>query len=418
MRMRFPFIVLVLLVLLLAPAVVAQDASTQGSPFSQAKFVPDISFIMDVSALMRNIRDDEYSHLSVPGLEPAEAHGHGHETASEGVNLNYAEIVIASIVDPYFEVFSVLHVSHESTALEEAFLLTRKLPAGLQFKAGKFLSGFGRINDVHPHYWSFSDRPLIHSALFGDEGLNEVGARLTIVPPTDLFLSLGIEVLMGENETSFGREAISDAAGTVSVSPVFGPGLLVGTLKASTDIGETTILAGLSVARGAARHAHDEAGASGTSTILGGDLTILHTFDAVRYLRVQAEYVRREMTGTKYDFPASLPVTISSLERTTDGLYAQAVLKFALRMRAGVRFDLLRSHELTVQGTKTVFPDNLARVTGMAEFNATEFSRLRVQYRYDTSLHEETATGFKQVPVHEVSLQLNLAIGAHGAHSF
>ena len=62
----------------------------------------------------------------------------------------------------------------------------------LQIKGGKFLSHFGRINEQHGHYWDFTDPPLVYAVFYGDEMLNEIGARLTRVPPLDWYLMLGI----------------------------------------------------------------------------------------------------------------------------------------------------------------------------------------------------------------------------------
>jgi hypothetical protein len=51
----------------------------------------------------------------------------------------------------------------------------------------------------------------------------------------------------------------------------------------------------------------------------------------------------------------------------------------------------------------------------MIEYNPTEFSRLRLQWNYDRSKYIHTIT---HEPYTEVILQFNVAIGAHGAHSF
>ena len=47
--------------------------------------------------------------------------------------------------------------------LEEAFAVTRSLPAGLQIKAGQFYTAFGRANPQHLHQWDFVDQPVILS---------------------------------------------------------------------------------------------------------------------------------------------------------------------------------------------------------------------------------------------------------------
>jgi hypothetical protein len=56
----------------------------------------------------------------------------------------------------------------------------------------------------------------------------------------------------------------------------------------------------------------------------------------------------------------------------------------------------------------------LPRYSAMLEYSPSEFSRFRLQYAYDRSRYFEGV----QKDVHEVLLQVNLAIGPHGAHSF
>jgi hypothetical protein len=220
-----------------------------GSPFSQSKFVPDISMIVDVSWVSRDLDNAVFPELSLPGL----IHHHGeadaeHESMNsrKGFNLNYGELSLYSIVDPYFDLFAVLHVAAEHAGLEEAYITTRKLPYGFQVKAGKFLSSFGRLNEQHAHYLDFAERPLVLNAFFGEEGLNELGARITWVAPTDIYLMLGTEILMGENEASFGTSGFSDGNGIVNVREIENPNLLVGYVRSSFDIEDAAVLLGAS----------------------------------------------------------------------------------------------------------------------------------------------------------------------------
>jgi len=420
--MRRHILLLFFLSLFVTP-VRSQETSTpaQSSPFSQAKFVPDISLILDCSYLHRNVSDEQVSGLFLPGfVESTE-----HSLPRDGFNLNYAEITFYSIVDPYFELFAVCHLSEEHFHLEEAYWLTKKLPAGFQLKAGKFLSSFGRINELHTHYWDFADRPLVHEAMFGDEGLNEIGARVTWVAPTEIYLLLGGEVLMGANEASFGRTGFLMAQENIHVSSVKGPGLFVGYLESSVDIGDASVLVRLSGAHGTTRSDQDfSSGApnsralSANTTLLGGALTVKHTLDAIRYISFQSEYLWRHTDGTSYSLDLTQQLHRSALENRQSGFYAQAVAKFDLRMRGGVRFDLLQGNEIVENGRRRDLPESLPRFSGMIEFNPTEFSRVRLQYNYDLSRYSETNQQLNRTTVHELSLQVNLAIGAHGAHSF
>ena len=164
---------------------VLRAQSKEGAAFDQSKFVPDIAFILDMSGVGRDISNEKYFSLSFPGfgypfLDQPDPHG---LSARRGWNFNFGELSLASVVDPYFDLFTVLSLSPSGADLEEAYISTRQLPYGLQVKAGKFLASFGRINEQHEHYWDFANRPLIATALFGEEGLNEIGAQVTWLPP-------------------------------------------------------------------------------------------------------------------------------------------------------------------------------------------------------------------------------------------
>jgi hypothetical protein len=77
--------------------------------------------------------------------------------------------------------------------------IVRGLPLDLQLKAGKFLVGFGKINTIHPHGWSFLQRPLFQQIYFGEEGFNDIGLTLSLLLPTgDVFTNLDLGVFKGD----------------------------------------------------------------------------------------------------------------------------------------------------------------------------------------------------------------------------
>jgi hypothetical protein len=80
----------------------------------------------------------------------------------------------------------------------------------------------------------------------------------------------------------------------------------------------------------------------------------------------------------------------------------------------GARFDLLTENSVTIDGVDQPLDNLLARYTAMLEFSPTEFSRFRLQYAFDRSRYFEAV----RKDVHEVLLQVNIAVGPHGAHSF
>ena len=416
-----------LLVLFLCPGELLRSQSKEGSAFDQSKFVPDIALILDVSGVARDMADQKYYSLTIPGFsfpflnQPSSSGLNAHR----GMNFNYGEMSLYSVVDPYFDLFAVIGLAPEGAGLEEAYFTTRKLPFGFQLKAGKFLVSFGRVNEQHEHYWDFANRPLIATALFGEDGLNEIGAQATWVAPTSFYLLFGAEVLNGANEQSFGTSGFTNPRGSVAIDAVQGPNLLIGYIRSSFDVEEASILFGISNAMGTTRNDQGYSGGNGNAVdantdIIGGDLTIKYSLDAIRYLSLQSEYMYRVMNGTEYtdDYVSNIILSPGVLDKHNSGFYAQIVTKLDQLWRVGVRCDLLMQNDVSLAGTNQHMPSNLPRYTVMIEYSPTEFSRLRLQIDKDESRYVQASGGLSRQPYTQVILQANLTIGAHGAHAF
>ncbi|MCS7284608.1 MAG: hypothetical protein NZ527_02720, partial [Hydrogenobacter thermophilus] len=256
-------------------------------PFSQKAFLPDISLIIDTSYVNRNVRDETFRKLEIPGLyhKHADGRGHGELNKERGFNFNYAELYLYAPVDPYFDLYATIPFSEEGSEVEEAYAVTRGLPFGLQFKVGKFRSSFGRLNAMHPHMWDFANLPLVYKAFFGDDGLKEKGVQINWLAPTPFYLLFGVEALQGENEQSFGTKGFT--VGDISVKDTRKPNLYVGFVKTSFDIGNLSVLTGLSYADGRTRIDHlntEEPHAfAGKTRIYGFDLTAKYFIDSYRY---------------------------------------------------------------------------------------------------------------------------------------
>lgn len=408
------------------------------APFSQQNFVPDISLILDTSVGGRNLSNEDFAGLSQPLSLRGSGEAHHLMNAGNGFNLNYAELTMASAIDPFFDLFAVFHLSPSEIEIEEAYFSTRGLPANLQFKAGKFLSHFGRLNSQHAHFWSFSDAPAIYSAFFGNEHLNELGARLSWLAPVDFYLDLGLELLQGTNEGSFGTAGFS--VGDRNLTAIQLPNLAVATLKSSVDLREDLVLlGGLSFAAGGTRispesaHAHEEeheedeeaheeehadadehaAGAleyyAGGSQILGADLSLRWFPDSYTELTWQSEFLFRYSSGEQFAATGPSPLTLYQ-----SGLYSQLIWRFAQQWRTGVRLDLGTFNRRVSAGSASDGPSLMPRYTAMLEFTPSEFSRFRLQY----SLDQSQLLAEQQQAIHSLFLQVNLAMGAHGAHLF
>lgn len=80
----------------------------------------------------------------------------GHDPNQNGFTVQNVELAIGATVDPYLDaqaniVFQIDADGETVVELEEAYFITRNLPAGLQVKGGQHFTEFGRQNKQHPH---------------------------------------------------------------------------------------------------------------------------------------------------------------------------------------------------------------------------------------------------------------------------
>ena len=397
---------------------------TSERTFSQSQYMPDISLITDFSYLYRNLDDSEMEHLEMPGMGGHSHDEHGHEgyNVNNGFNFNYAELILSSTVDPYFTMDAIFHFSQVGVEIEEAYFTTSSMPAGLRVRGGKFLSDFGRINHQHQHNWDFGDMPLVYEAFLGSHGINELGVQLQWIAPAPHYVMLGVEVLQGNNEMMFGNQLIYDPNSPDSEAlndEVRPPSLFVGYIKTAFDVGSTTILPGISYVYGDSNldHFDDEEyphAFSGKSALYGADLTVKHYFDSYSFLTWQSEWMMRDMDGTQYDSNGTVTGS-AALEKKQSGYYTQLVYAYDKHWRAAVRYDNIYQNDITVDGIDTVLPENLDRYSAMAEYHPSEFSRFRLQYNHNNALYNDEG---ERQNVDTVTLQVNIAIGAHSAHDF
>lgn len=404
----------------------------KSNPFSQAKFVPDISLIADFSYVSRNLSDSTYKNLEIPGFGNFNSYGETAEkppNAERGFNFNYSELYISSAVDPYFDLTAIFHLSENSFEIEETYLTTKTLPYNLKLKVGKFYSNFGRLNSQHPHVWNFADAPLNYRAIFGDHNLLEKGIQLSWLAPTPFYLLTGFEIFQGDNENNFNREGFQvcsnydittkECINYLNIDDTKKPNLYTFFIKPSFDIGNTSILTGFSYAYGKTRINHltdySPHALAGDTKIYSIDLTVKHSLDSYRYLQLQSEYIYRKFNGNQYiPDDANNSFSVKNLTKKQFGIYIEGIYKFDRRWRTGLRYDLLNKNDIYIDGINQNKPNNLYRYSAMIDFLPSEFSRIRLQYNHDRSLFLDNIRKTNQ----EIILQFNLAIGAHGAHGF
>lgn len=360
----------------------AKMAADTSSSFSQNAYLPDIGLVLDMSALTRDVKNTSYETQALPGFYDfsTEEDPEIPFNKNRGFNLNYAELSMHSVVDPYFDAFAVFHIHPTEIEIEEAYVRTRALPYSLRVKAGKFKSDFGRLNPKHQHSWNFSSQPLIYAGLFGPDGLSDPGIQLQWIAPTSTYIMAGVEAMQGTNDQSFGDTENNN--------------LYIGYLKSSVDITDTvSVLAGISGAHGK--------NPNGDTDVYGADLTVRGELGSYSSLIWQSEYLKRNKdNGDGKDKQA--------------GFYTELIYNVDSNWATGARYERIVENDTDLSGYAGVDTSDLDRSTAMLQYKPFEFSRLRLEYTYDRSKIIED----QRMGIHEVMLNLTIEAGSHGAHAY
>ena len=375
-------------------------------------FNPAVSFIL--SGTYGNLQRDPALPATGFAMNPVP----GHE---QGFNLGESELGISASVDPQFRgVATISLLPAGGASVENAFVQTTALEDGLNLKFGRFFSGLGYLNEQHSHTWDFVDQPLVYSVLWGDQ-LNEDGIQLKWLAPTNMFLEVGGEMGKGRN-----------FPGTDTAKNGSGAGVLFAHI--GDDIGiEQSWRAGLSLHHTKQTNAPGAdvpdlhgttANNSFTGTSSTGGLDFVWKYSPngnfrERYLKVQSEYFRRKLNGQMtYDVgtPAAAGANITDgYTVTQSGWYLQSVYQFTPNWRTGLRYDRLDSGTADVGASNAGnvianYAYNPSRFTWMADYNTSEFSRIRLQLAHDNSR--------QGLPDNQIFVQYIMALGAHGAHQY
>ena len=361
-------------------AAYAKDTS---SSFSQNAYLPDIALILNMSAVGRNVKNSEYENFAMPGFIDA-GDAELPFNKDRGFNLNYAEVAMHSMVDPYFEAFAIFHLHPDEFEIEEAYVTTTSLPAGLRIKAGKFRSAFGRINEKHQHAWNFDEQPIIYKALFGPDMISDPGLQLQWVAPTDTYIMAGVDAMQGTNDRSFGDVEKNN--------------LYVGYLKSSLDLtDDLSVLGGVS-------YAHGKTDLSKDSDVYGVDLTFRDQLGSYSALIWQSEYLQRNKDTN---------ATVNSTDKQA-GFYTQLVYQYNNNFSGGVRYEKITKNETDLSAYSGIDTSGLDKTTAMLQYKPFPFSRLRVEYSHDRT---KVIAGQRK-DIDTTMLTLNIATGAHGAHAY
>ena len=295
---------------------------------------------------------------------------------TEGLQLQGVEIRLSSFVDPLFRGDFTIGIHGERVEIEEAFLTSQSLPAGLTLKLGKGLIPFGKHNRLHAHQYPFVEAPLIHSTLLGDEGLREFGGELSWLLPMPFYLEATAAGYNGDNEF-FKADHDRSLMG-------------LGRLGALLDLSESSTL------EIGASHAAGRSHWSGRiESVSGADVTFKWR-PLQRALYTQAEWQLEYLVGSR------LP-EVDSDERF-GGMTTHLRYRFDRTWWLGARYERTGLPG-EVEEAFTRYSVNLAWVPG-------EYELWRLQYsRTDPDLAGES-------DFRALYLQMTFTIGSHPAHTY
>jgi hypothetical protein len=281
-----------------------------------------------------------------------------------------AEIGLEAFVDPYARAKFFIGITPEGAEVEEGYAQFITLPWDLTAKAGKLKATFGKANTWHTHVRPWVDQPLVIRNFFGEEGMADSGVSATkIIPNSAAYMEATAEVFSGNAEGVFEREQPNDL-------------FYNGHFKVFKDLTESTNLeVGASYALGTSNGRNQFAG-----------LDVSYRWKPL-------------VTALRKGFIGRFELIRNDRDDQDDaalGFYTSLDYQFAQRWLAGVRLD---------RADRALDPGSTDRgLSASLTFRPSEFSQIRGQIRRTRYAHELDAT--------ELLLQLQFAIGAHGAHTF
>jgi hypothetical protein len=310
--------------------------------------------------------------------------GHNPVDNQPSLQLKESEIGLTAIVDPYARADFFVSFGSQSgdVGIEEGFITFLTLPGDFIVKAGKFKAAFGKVNTEHPHVRQYADTPLVILNLLGGEGgISDAGLSVArLIPmPSEIFLEATAQVFQGTSENLFDAHSRND------VEPLFH-------LKAYKDLSESTNLE----IGGSWTQGNGLEGPGLHTTLAGVDVSF--RWKPLRQGLYRSLLVRGEWMQSEREMAAGTTVR-------ADGWYALAQYQLGRRWNVGYRHDESdHSDDATLRDRGD---------SAILTFSPSEFSTIRTQLRrnrYAQPAGPVTAT--------ELLVQLQFAIGAHGAHPF
>lgn len=390
------------------PAATAQSASKNA-------FNPSISLILNGTWG----RYGEDPSTRITGFAPSG----GEVVPTRGASLGESELFLAANIDPYFRGALLAALTPENTVeVEEAYVETLALGNGFTLKGGRFFSGVGYFNQVHPHAWDFADAALVQSAFLG-RNYGDDGAQLRWVAPLPVLVQLGVELGRGREFPGAG-EMERNRNGAESQVYFANVGGDIG-LSSAYQVGASHLRQRTS-SDGAVFLDYDDI--TGTTNVFQGrqrvdGLNFVYKWSPdgnpqYRNFKFVTEWFQRRYDGD-FTFDTTGIAATDAMTARQSGWYAQAVYQFMPYWRVGGRYDRLShgSVGLNANAANLTPPDfDPKRYSVMLDWNPSEFSRVRLQFNRDQS-RQDAGTG-QTITDNQLFLQYIFSLGAHGAHRF
>jgi hypothetical protein len=320
--------------------------------------------------------------------------GHNPINPTPSFQMHESELGVQAIVDPYARADFFLSFGETGVNLEEGYITFTALPKGFVARAGKMRAAFGKVNTLHNHVLPWVDRPLvIQNLVGGEDGIDDAGVSVQhIIPaPKNLFLEFTGQVFRGDSADVFTASDKNDVS-------------VVGHLRAYKDLTDNSnIDMGGSYSRG-----HNLFGSPFLTNLYGIDA--MYRWKPLSRSIYRSFVARSEFIWRQQNQPSSLiscvtivcpPNTITGFQRAF-GFYTSADYQFARRWFFGGRVD----------SSDRAFNAHLNDKGGslVLTYWPSEFSQIRGQYRLTRYAENFDA--------HELFIQVQFALGAHGAHPF
>ncbi|MDZ7624345.1 MAG: hypothetical protein U5J96_07885 [Ignavibacteriaceae bacterium] len=379
--------------------------------FAQTTINPDISAIGTFNTYTNFIKDTpEYGKLNFDMPE--------------------FELFVDGYLNPYARAtFNVAFHNGEFHGEEIYAQVVRGLPLDVQIKVGKYLLGFGKINTIHPHAWSFIYRPLYQQIYFGEEGFNDIGANLSFILPTgDVYTTLDLGIFKGdalthehhhedEHESEEEEEHYEMERGN---SPIF-----VGRLGSFFSLGDfSNMEIGLSGSYGV--YSKDDFYTSDDSTAIPENKSLNYTYGGLDF-----KYKYRPDSYTSFTIQGEALLNSRNVLRKDDfgldvqedintfGAFIYMDYQFNKIFSVGAKYDFTYGIIGDEPNYNTLANDDQNKTSGIEgwlgyyPFEETLALRLGVQH-----LMFSYADGTERDGETTINMQLIFSLGPHKAHPF